>query len=468
MMVHKMTNFKKITLLILFGILFSVTNTYAQNDNNPDQDSATVNEDLGTVTDAFQENFFEALKQKGIENYELALEALTRAERAANGNTENIAVVNFEKGKNLAALKRYNEAEANFNLVLSLQPANIDVQEALYDVYYETKEYEKAIPLVRKLIKKDEDYKEDLVNLYNRTKEYDKALELLDELDDAWGESTYRNALRRNIYKVTGNSEGAITNLLDKIDENPENEQDYLNLIFLYSEENNNEKAFETAKELLKNQPKSQLVHLALYKFYLDAGEKEEAFKSMDIVFNSSKIEKESKYKVLADFIGFVNENPAYEANVDKVVASFNNDGSGEVYETLGAYYASKGKKDVALTFYKKGIKLDSDNYSLLKNTLLLQIDLQKNTEAANLSEEALATFPAQAFLYLLNGVANNRLGKPDIAIESLETGLDFLLDDPRVERDFYDQLRTAYEAKGDAGKAASFKLKAAQIKLDN
>ena len=98
----------------------------------------------------------------------------------------------------------------------------------------------------------------------------------------------------------------------------------------------------------------------------------------------------------------------------------------------------------------------------------LLQIDLQKNTEAANLSEAALTTFPAQAFLYLLNGVANNRLGNSDAAIESLETGLDFLLDDPRVERDFYDQLRIAFETKGDSNKAASFKLKAAQIKLDN
>ncbi|MDC8001668.1 hypothetical protein POV26_11515 [Aequorivita todarodis] len=32
------------------------------------------------VTDAFQESFFEALKQKGIENYELALAALNKAE----------------------------------------------------------------------------------------------------------------------------------------------------------------------------------------------------------------------------------------------------------------------------------------------------------------------------------------------------------------------------------------------------
>jgi tetratricopeptide (TPR) repeat protein len=455
-------------LSLLLGIFLSATTTFAQDENLPNDDSAQVNDDLGAVTDAFQENFFEALKQKGIENYELALDALTLAERAANGNAENVAVVNFEKGKNLAALKRYDEAEASFNSVLRTQPQNIDVQEALYDVYYETKDYEKAIPLVRVLIKKDEDYKEDLVNLYNRTQQYDKALELLDELDDAWGESTYRNALRRNIYKVTGNSEGAITNLQDKIDENPENEQDYLNLIFLYSEQGDTQKAFTTAKELLENQPKSELVHLALYKFYLDAGQKEEALKSMDIVFNSTKLEKESKYKVLADFIGFVNENPAYETYVDKVVASFNNDGSGEVYETLGKYYASKGQKETALAFYEKGVKLDDDNYSLLKNTLLLQIDQQQNTKAANLSEEALATFPAQAFLYLLNGVANNRLGKYDLAIESLETGLDFLLDDPRVERDFYDQLKTAYEKKGNMDKAASFKLKASQIKLDN
>lgn len=458
---------KKISLTFI-GTFFSAISLIAQENEIKGEDSATVNEDLGTVTDAFQENFFEALKQKGIENHELALDALVKAERAANGNKENLSVISFERGKNLAALNRYDEAEASFNSVLAVQPENIDVQEALYDVYYKTRNYDKAIPLVQKLIKEDEDYKEDLVSLYNRTKQYDKALELLDELDESWGESTYRNALRRNIYKVTGNSEGAISNLQEKIDENPKNEQDYLNLIFLYSEQGDTQKAFSTAKELLKNQPKSELVHLALYKFYLDEGEKEKAFESMNIVFNSSKIEKESKYKVLADFIGFVNENPSYEENVEKVVTSFNNDGSGEVYETLGKYYTSKGQKDVALSFYEKGVALDNDNYSLLKNTLLLQIELQKNTEAAILSEEALATFPAQAFLYLLNGVANNRLGEHDTAIESLETGLDFLLDDPQVERDFYDQLRVAFDAKGDANKAASYKLKAAQIKLDN
>ena len=54
-----------------------------------------LTDDLGNVSDSFQDNFFEALKQKGIENYELALHALEKAEVAAGDNQVNKAVVYF-------------------------------------------------------------------------------------------------------------------------------------------------------------------------------------------------------------------------------------------------------------------------------------------------------------------------------------------------------------------------------------
>ncbi len=425
-------------------------------------------DDLGDVSDSFQENFFEALKQKAIENYELALDALRRAERAAKDNETSKAVVYFEMGKNQKHLKRFDDAEENFKKVLESQGERMDVMEALYDLYYLRRDYNAAIPLVKKLILKDEDYKEDLANLYHRTRQYDAALELLDELDESWGETTYRNALRRQIYKVTGNSEGAIKDLESKIDKNPKKEQDYLNLIYLYSEQGEDAKAFETAKELLKNQPNSQMVHLALYKFYLEEGNTQEAMKSMNIVFGASKIKQESKYKVLGDFLNFVAENPSHEADLDRVIAQFSSEGSGEVYEQLGDYYVSKGDKEAALRFYEKGAQLDEDNFSLIKNTILLQIDVQKYDMAKQLSEDALATFPAQPLLYLLNGVANNELKQHEAAIESLETGVDFLLDDPKMERDFYEQLHIAYSQSGDTKKAAEYKKKAADINLPN
>ena len=118
-----------------------------------------------------------------------------------------------------------------------------------------------------------------------------------------------------------------------------------------------------------------------------------------------------------------------------------------------------------ALDFYEKGIKITPDNFNLLKNTLLLQIDFHKFKEAQKLSSEGLDLFPAQPLLYLLNGVANNGLSQSDKAIESLETGLDFVFEDPTMERDFYQQLSFAYNQKGNIEKSKLYAEKAANIK---
>ena len=106
---------KKYIFLFLFGIIGTSMGMMAQDTEEVPTD------DLGNVSDAFQENFFEALKQKGIENYELALNALQKAERAAKKDPVQEAVVYFEKGKNLKFLKRYDEAEENFQKVRSLK-----------------------------------------------------------------------------------------------------------------------------------------------------------------------------------------------------------------------------------------------------------------------------------------------------------------------------------------------------------
>ena len=446
--------------LLLFGISGIPKEMYAQ--DKPPKD------DLGNVSDDFQENFFEALKQKGIENYELALNALDKAEVAAKDNEENKAVVYFEKGKNLTALKRFEEAEINYNLVLKWSPEKLDALEALYDMYYDAKNYKSAIPVVKKLVLQDSDYKEDLANLYHRTKQYDKALLLLDELDEEWGESTYRNALKSQIYRVTGNTEKAISNLEEKITKNPKSEQEYLNLIYLYSDEGNTKKAFDTAKELIKQQPKSQLAHLALYKFYLDEGNSQESINSMNVVFTSDQIENKSKNRVLEDFLIFTKKNPAFKSEIEGLDLNILAQENSQVYLLLGDYYLSEEDKEKALNFYKKGIENDLDNYGLLKNTVLLQLEVEKYEDAILLSNKGLEIFPAQPLLYLVNGVANNELKNPDQAIEIFEMGLDYLFDDPKMEYDFYQQLIIAHTLKGSLKKVKIYQKKINQLSVSN
>ena len=368
----------------------------------------------------------------------------------------------------MAALKRYEEAENNYNRVLEWSPEKIEVLEALYEIYYEDKNYDAAILLVEKLILQDSDYKEDLANLYHRTKQYDKALVILDELDEDWGESNYRNALRSQIYRVTGNTSQAISKLEKKIDKNPKSEQEYLNLIFLYSEEGNSGKAFEIAKELIKQMPNSQLVHFALYKYYLEDGESEKAIKSMNIIFSSNQIERKSKNRVLEDFLLFAKNNPSYKTKIDGLITNGLKGGDSQTYLLLGDFYLLEGDKEKSLNFYIEGTKSDSDNFGLLKNTILLQIEVEKYKDAIVLSDVGLEIFPAQPLLYLVNGVANNELKNVDQAIEVLETGLDYLFDDPKMEYDFYQQLTIAYTLKGNTKKAKLYHKKASELSIIN
>ena len=70
--------------------------------------------------------------------------------------------------------------------------------------------------------------------------------------------------------------------------------------------------------------------------------------------------------------------------------------------------------------------------------------------------------------MYLLNGIANNKLKNVNQAIEILETGLDYLFDDPKMECDFYQQLAIAYSLKGITKKAKLYHKKASELLITN
>ena len=69
---------------------------------------------------------------------------------------------------------------------------------------------------------------------------------------------------------------------------------------------------------------------------------------------------------------------------------------------------------------------------------------------------------------YLIQGVAQNKLVKPDKAILALETGLDYIIDDTKMESDFYKQLSISYALLNNTAKSKTFSDKAKQLEPTN
>lgn len=421
----------------------------------------TPDDDLGYNEDEFQELFYEALKQKAIENYDRAAEGFQKC-IALN---KDIPVLYFELGKSYYKLKNYNATEDAFKKAVNLEPDNEWFLDELYGFYAGQNDLDNAIKTVQKLVSHHPDYKEDLASLYVKTKKYDEALLLLDELDAEFGVSIARDRMRNEAYAATGRKKDQIENLESRVENNPNKESNYLALIFRHSENNDKKKAFETAKELLKINPNSQLVHLALYKFYLDENNTEKAIASMKIVMQSTQIKAEAKTKVLSDFVGFVKQNPQYEPDLMEATALVTQEDNEKSLLEMGQYYLTKNDKPKALEYFEKALAQDSNNFTVLNKILLLQIDLQDYKQAEEKSSQALEKYPSQPLLYLINGVALNNLNEPKKAINALEMGLDYIIDDAKMESDFYSQLSTAYTLLNNTAKAKTFSDKAQQLK---
>ncbi|TVZ52736.1 tetratricopeptide repeat protein [Dokdonia sp. Hel_I_53] len=421
-------------------------------------------DDLGNVSDAFQVSFFEALKQKGIENYDRAISALDKCILLEPEK----AILYFERGKNNVFLKNYDRAIEDFKKSLEINPNDKDVLIVLYDVYYTQRDYTAAEKIVKELMDFDIQYKEDLARIYTQTKRYNEALDLLDELEDEYGPDLYRDQLKNRLYMLSGNTERQVKEIEENIVSSPKSTAEYLKLIFLYSEQGNSRKAYETALELQKVNPEADEVQLALYKFYLIDNKTDLAVAAMQKVLESKTIALEGKHNVLNDFLIFVNENPQFEMQLENAITVFDKQvGSANIFYELAVYYLQKGDKVKALPYFKKALATSPEDLEIIKNIILLQLDEDQFLDAEKTVSEALDLYPSQPLLYLTYGVTLNKQNKFKEAIIQLETGIDYIIDDVKMEADFYNQLGDAYSGTGDSSKAKSYyeKVKSLQAK---
>ena len=409
----------------------------------------------------FQNHFYDAMKQKALENYSKAIDALVLCKSL--NPTES--VVFHELGINHFKLKQYDSAEFNFQKAIALDADNFWYKESLYHLYIDQKRFEEAILALQPLLSRHPDYKQDLVNLYLKAGRYDDALNVLDALDNTLGIKASRDKIRKELYDLSGAEDKRIAHLQKRLQETPEEPTNFLNLIYAYSKLDQKKEAFETALAFQKQHPKSHLVHVALYKFYLDAKEYDKAIASMKIVTTSTVVLPSLKVKVLNDFMRFIAEFPEYESALADVTNTVSeNTPSRSDLEWADYYYNQKAYLK-AISSYSKALEFDPDNFTIIKNLALLYLETNQFETAVLFTNNQMELYPSQPLLYLVNGTANRQLDHLDLAVESLTTGLDYIFDNKKLQLDFYKQLSTAFELKGNIEESEAFTKKAIALK---
>jgi predicted Zn-dependent protease len=101
-------------------------------------------------------------------------------------------------------------------------------------------------------------------------------------------------------------------------------------------------------------------------------------------------------------------------------------------------------------------------SYKVLKQ--ILNQSSNNTVDLLKFSEEGIALFPAQSYLYLLKGKALNDLKKYKKALTTLHNGFDFVIED-KMEVDFYTEIARAFKGLGNSKEEIKYMQKAKNLK---
>ncbi len=319
--------------------------------------------------------------------------------------------------------------------------------------------------MVQKLVEFDPNMREDLVSLYMNTNQKDKALALLKEMEASSHLTSTMEFYKLKLEESNEFAKPKKESLEEAIKKNPKYEQNYIDLIVLYSSFNQEDKAFEVAKQLEKEIPNSDWAHVSLVKFHLNNNDGTNASKSMFKVLGNDKIDLKIKHRIFNEFLIFAIKNPIFFNDVDAAIPYFDNDKEIAVAKEVAKFFWKKGDLEKAIYYFEKAIKknpedVESINYYL--EVIYQKQDFQLlSKKATDLSE----LYPTQANYYYYAGFGYNQMKNFKKAKELLENGLDFVVENKTLEANFYKQLIISCENLNDNAKKQLYSNKLKETK---
>lgn len=450
-------------LMLLFGCASEKKTSNAKKNTN----SATVLNEKQKLE--FDYIFHEASRERILGNLQMAAGLFAKCIKI----NPNEATPYYEMANIYEITK-----DVNLALAFSQKAVELDDNNKWYRLLYahilqQSGKTDLAIKQYQKLI----EIEPNNINLYfdvaqmqAYSEKYKDALESYNKIEKITGIDEQIIRQKEKIYLKLNDVEGAANEIKKLIKAYPDVTQYQGLLADLYLSNNMPEKAFAIYQEILAKDPQNPYAHLSLYDYYKTKNEDEKAIESAKMAFQSPDLDIDTKMQILLSYYAVSDKNAtlkkeAFELN--KILIKTHPE-EAKAYTIYADFLLQEKKLEGAKENYLKAIEFDNSRFPIWNQLMFIESELNQQDDLLRDSKKAIELFPNQPIFYFFYGLTSLQKKNYQDAIDNLEIGKDFVIDNPPLLTQFYATLGDAYNGQKSYEKSDAAYEKALKIDPKN
>lgn len=418
----------------------------------------------------FNEIFFLAEKQKNLGNEPEALAFYEELHKM----DENNATVCFELAQLYARNNQAIEAIQYGERAVNLDPDNKWFKILLSSIYGKFGEAKDQIHILNELVKMDSlnlDYRYELAQVYTDNRRYKEAIDALNELEAITGINEMITDQKKVIYLADNDVESAVGEMKKLIKAYPKNVEYRGILAQIYMANGQEKKAMAIYEEMLAVEPEDPRPHLDLAQYYQQQKNFEKSIFHLSKAMKSPELDIDKKVAVLMSLFEASMHDSLLRKEAFAMLETLieQNPNDPKAFAIYGDFL-SRDKRDVeALKMYKKAVTLDGGAlYEIWNQILLIEIQTEMYDSLAIDGPRAIDVFPNQPLPYFFTGIALSMTNREEEAVDYLESGLLYVIGNPRLKEQFYTQLADVYHKLEEHESSDSYFEKAIALNASN
>lgn len=399
----------------------------------------------------FQLTFFEAQKEKAIENYDKSYESF---QASLEFNDQEDAVY-YELVKLDTLNGNFSSGLDNIKKAISLSPSNLWYARLKADIEVETGDLSSAASTLKGITSRDPNdvsYRDKLASLSIYNEDYKTALKAYNEIEAIMGVQEDLTREKYGIYRTLGDAEGGLNELIKLSDSSPNNLAYLRNIATHYNETGQSAQGLEAFEKIAKLDPEDGNTQLALAEIYSAQGKTELSNKALEKGFSDPNSSAITKIQILATIIDSKDSKVNTDLLVSKLQSAHPN--NGDVWKISGDLAHDKGLSIQAINNYKKALKIEPNDLNLWLTVVNREAKAGEYESLRQTGKDAQLLFPLQPEFYLYEGTALSMLEKFDKAISSLKTGESFVINNDILRAKFKSTLGNTYNSIGNFQKS--------------